>query len=340
MGTNANMLVTGGSEMKNGQLATLILEIAAADRSALSRLYDATSPELFGMISGVFTSPEKADQVLLDVYTDVWRHAASFMPGSQPVRVWLRSLVSLRALESLRPTAEGPATDRNVPPEYVKDLLMARIDREPRSAALREKPAGDPAARAVGAGQAPVAPGAMRLFAPWVLAAAALIFALLFLYKWRAVEQAHASQSEELVTARAATEESRGRLETAAARGADLDRINGILGSAGARVLGLEGLPPGQAPAVAILWDVRAGQWLVTGYLQPPPSEKVYRLWMLIPGERRSIATLNTDATGRIFTLTRVPDPLPRPATLQVTLEPTGGSAEPSSPVRALGRIM
>lgn len=324
--------------LQDSRLATLMLETAAADQAAMSRLYDATSPEIFAMVSAVFASPEKADQVLLDVYTDVWRHAPSFMPGSQPVRVWLRSLASLRTLESLHPVQEP---QRNAPPEYVKDLLMARIEREPRSVSVHSRSGSQSEA---GPGQAATAsvaaPDAFRRFGPWVIAAVAVIAALVFLYRWRALEQGRVEQAEELAVVRAETEQVRGRLAGETARSADLQKIDNILASAGSRVIGLDGMPAGQTSPVAILWDLRSGEWLVTGYLQTPPAGKVYRLSMIVLGERRSVATLPTDSAGRTFALLRAPAAVPRPATLQITLEPVVGYQEGSAQVRAVGRIM
>lgn len=56
----------------------LIRKIQEGDSSALTELYDKTNPLLFGLISRIVGDSTSAEEVLLDVYTNVWKHAGSF----------------------------------------------------------------------------------------------------------------------------------------------------------------------------------------------------------------------------------------------------------------------
>jgi RNA polymerase sigma-70 factor (ECF subfamily) len=56
--------------------------VADGDQSALTTLYDSTSRLVFGLILRVVTDRSIAEEVLLDVYTQVWRQASSYDSGA------------------------------------------------------------------------------------------------------------------------------------------------------------------------------------------------------------------------------------------------------------------
>jgi len=76
--------------------------IAAADQSALGALYDATNRLIYGMALRILNNPEDAEEVTLDIYTQVWRNAASFDEGRGSVTAWLMTMARSRAIDKLR----------------------------------------------------------------------------------------------------------------------------------------------------------------------------------------------------------------------------------------------
>jgi RNA polymerase sigma-70 factor (ECF subfamily) len=82
--------------------AELMESIAAGDRAALARLYDATSPLVHGMALRILKRPDAAEEVTLDVYVQVWRQAARFDPKRATVEGWLVLLARSRAIDRLR----------------------------------------------------------------------------------------------------------------------------------------------------------------------------------------------------------------------------------------------
>ncbi|MFG1690163.1 anti-sigma factor domain-containing protein [Nonomuraea sp. NPDC049269] len=59
------------------------------------------------------------------------------------------------------------------------------------------------------------------------------------------------------------------------------------------------------------------------------PAGSVYQLWQLAPGQIRSAGLLTADATGHIVPVITAPGP--GVAKIGVTVEPTGGSAQPTT---------
>src|ERR1035438_2673976 len=55
-----------------------VQRIAAADQAALAALYDATNRLIYGMALRILGNPADAEEVTLDIYTQVWRSASNF----------------------------------------------------------------------------------------------------------------------------------------------------------------------------------------------------------------------------------------------------------------------
>lgn len=92
------------------ELAQLLSRIALGDRVAFATLYRLTSARLFGVVLRIQADRSAAEDVLQEVYVNVWRAAQSFNPTlSQPL-TWLRSIARNRAIDSLRRTQTSPQT--------------------------------------------------------------------------------------------------------------------------------------------------------------------------------------------------------------------------------------
>src|SRR5262245_29724432 len=80
----------------------LIAEIAAGEQSALTTLYDSTSRMVFGLILRIVSDRATAEEVLLDVYTQVWRQAASYDSARGAPLAWLMTIARTRSIDRLR----------------------------------------------------------------------------------------------------------------------------------------------------------------------------------------------------------------------------------------------
>jgi len=94
--------------------------------------------------------------------------------------------------------------------------------------------------------------------------------------------------------------------------------------------MGSEEVPGANAK---VLWDTKAQQWVIHIFNLPaPPSDKQYQLWYVTNKAKISATVFSTDAQGQtVLKLTLPPDALTGLAATAVTLEPKGGSPQPTS---------
>ena len=120
----------------------LLARIAAGDQPALAEFYDASSAKVFGLVMKILADRTVAEEVTMDVYTQVWRRASSYdaergTPGS-----WLMTLAKTRAIDRFRSSylergrqvpldhaAEVPG-DRATPEQYSAGLERQRLVQE------------------------------------------------------------------------------------------------------------------------------------------------------------------------------------------------------------------
>lgn len=82
--------------------AAIIKRVADGDQSALTTLYDSTSRLVFGLILRVVTDRSSAEEVLLDVYTQVWRQASTYDRKRGAPLAWLMTIARTRGIDRLR----------------------------------------------------------------------------------------------------------------------------------------------------------------------------------------------------------------------------------------------
>ena len=83
-------------------LATLIESVKAGDRRAFEVLYDATVRRIFSLALRITQQQELAEEVVSDVYLQVWQQADNYSPERGKVIAWLCILCRSRALDALR----------------------------------------------------------------------------------------------------------------------------------------------------------------------------------------------------------------------------------------------
>jgi RNA polymerase sigma-70 factor, ECF subfamily len=79
----------------------LVAAIATGDRHALAALYDMHAPMLFGLAKRILGNPTAAEDLIHDVFLEVWHHAAEYSPLRGSVPAWLTIRTRSRALDRL-----------------------------------------------------------------------------------------------------------------------------------------------------------------------------------------------------------------------------------------------
>lgn len=80
----------------------LIQQIAQQDKNALSLLYDCYAKVLYSLAFRILGSKEEAEEVVLDVFTQVWQNAQQYQTERGSVDAWLFLLTRSRSLDRLR----------------------------------------------------------------------------------------------------------------------------------------------------------------------------------------------------------------------------------------------
>jgi RNA polymerase sigma-70 factor (ECF subfamily) len=91
-------------------LSALLARTSLGDRRAFSELYQLSSAHLLGVILRIQRNRELAEDILQEVYVNVWRGAGSFDAQRAQPMTWLASVARNRAIDSLRRRQTEPDT--------------------------------------------------------------------------------------------------------------------------------------------------------------------------------------------------------------------------------------
>lgn len=90
----------------------LIERLVRKDERALGVLYDRYARLLYSMVLRVLAAPSDAEEVLQDVFLQVWQQAARYDPARGPVGAWLATIARSRAIDRLRSRAAASGGQR------------------------------------------------------------------------------------------------------------------------------------------------------------------------------------------------------------------------------------
>jgi len=96
----------------------ILRNIAGGDEQALSSLYDRYRLILFGLILRILHSQAEAEDVLQEVFLQVWRRASDFDETRGRPFTWLVTLARSRAIDRLRSLASRDRTAQ----ESIRDV--------------------------------------------------------------------------------------------------------------------------------------------------------------------------------------------------------------------------
>jgi anti-sigma-K factor RskA len=244
--------------------------------------------------------------------------------------------------------AIGLSAEELSPPEYLRDLLSVRIEREPQTA-----PPSAPASPVIGKreGVESLRPSPPVFSAvsqsrdsrasvfPWVFAVVVVILGLLAAYEWKSVRDLNTQLQANVAAAKADAEDLRARLDSHKPDLDNLERILGAVGKPGARIARLVVQTALPASSAAVIWDMDRRDCLVLGNFPPAPAGKNYQLWFFTSLAKVPVGSIRLDSSDRAFATLSVPATAANSSIAVVTLEPDNGSQIPTYPYYALGRF-
>ncbi|UYO97900.1 ECF RNA polymerase sigma factor SigK [Microbacterium sp. M28] len=102
--------------------ADLLVRVAGGDQQAFAELYDMLSSRVFGLILRVLVNRSQSEEVLQEVFLEVWQSAARFAPNKGQGRTWVLTIAHRRAVDRVR--ASQASADRDVK-AGIRDLGVA-----------------------------------------------------------------------------------------------------------------------------------------------------------------------------------------------------------------------
>src|SRR5215831_2936384 len=82
--------------------SALLDRIARADPDALAALYDRHASRVLGLTTRILADPDEAEDVLQELFLQVWREPRRFDAARGSVLTWLLVLARSRAIDRLR----------------------------------------------------------------------------------------------------------------------------------------------------------------------------------------------------------------------------------------------
>jgi RNA polymerase sigma-70 factor (ECF subfamily) len=93
---------------RSHDLSRLLARTSLGDRAAFATLYERTSPHLLAVVLRIQRDRAQAEDILQEVYVNVWRAASSFDAAQSQPLTWLTSIARNRAIDSLRRAQTQP----------------------------------------------------------------------------------------------------------------------------------------------------------------------------------------------------------------------------------------
>jgi RNA polymerase sigma-70 factor (ECF subfamily) len=106
----------------------LLKAIAARDEAALAELYDRYDRILFGLLMRILNNREEAEDVLQEVFLQVWRKAADFDESRGRPFTWLVTLARSRGIDRLRTLASRERVAEAGAREVTEEISDAATD--------------------------------------------------------------------------------------------------------------------------------------------------------------------------------------------------------------------
>jgi len=114
-------------------LVGLIERAGQGDQTALAALYDETSSLVYGLAMRILQDTFAAEDVTIEVFTQVYRRASSYDPARATPSAWILMLTRSRAIDRLRLESRRRAREDSL--EKAATILSLADDPEERTAA-------------------------------------------------------------------------------------------------------------------------------------------------------------------------------------------------------------
>ena len=126
----------------------LLRQIAAGSADALGRLYDRHAAKVYGLARRMLARLEDAEEVVQDVFAQIWRDAPRYRHERASVAGWMIMLTRTRAIDRLRARRARP--DQRMGVDSSPSLGLVSDDPDPEAVTISSQDAQQVRAALVG----------------------------------------------------------------------------------------------------------------------------------------------------------------------------------------------
>lgn len=145
------MVIDGVEVVEDGSsgdlAADLIIRVADGDQRAFAELYDLLSPRVFALILKVVVNRSQSEEVLQEVFLEIWQSASKFAPNRGQGRSWIFTIAHRRAVDRVRSSQSSTDRDMRVgvrdlggERDVVQEAVESKLEGERVVAALSALP--------------------------------------------------------------------------------------------------------------------------------------------------------------------------------------------------------
>jgi anti-sigma-K factor RskA/sigma-70-like protein len=310
----------------------LVAQIAAGDAKAVGKLFDRHAGLVYALTRQVLQDTARAEQAVFELFLRLWHEPDQFDPSRQGVKTRLLQDVYAIAKSQLPRSAKVDdhwenLTDTELEETLSKDITPAELldGLKTKLMATIEPTGGEPTAPASSTQIAWPAPSSVperrsRNLWPIMAFGFGITASLLAVYSSFNARNLSGQLREftiEFVALRQELKITQAKL--------------GFALSPETEVLTLTGQPAAPEAKAKLVWDPADGQGiLIASGLAPTPADKSYQLWVIAGGKPVSVAVFAVDSTGTAEVRIAHLPPSEHIFAFNVTLELSGGVAEPT----------
>jgi RNA polymerase sigma-70 factor (ECF subfamily) len=124
-------------QLDSSHAARLVERVAAGDQAAFAELFDEFAPRAYRRIRAVLRDASQSEEVMQEVFLEIWQQAACFEPARGTVAGWILTRAHARAVDRVRSAEADRARDtrfgqRHFEPGYdsVAETVELRLESE------------------------------------------------------------------------------------------------------------------------------------------------------------------------------------------------------------------
>jgi anti-sigma-K factor RskA len=238
----------------------------------------------------------------------------------------------------------GLSVEETETPEYLRDLLLARIEHEPQASVSvaspnPTNPASNEFSKIDESRSGNIRRGNKLDWGLRIICIALVLTNLLAFIKLYSIRLLSVDLQTQLSASAAEAEALKKQWDAQIKNPGDFAQILEAMRKPGMRVAWIVGQPAAPSASGTFFWDTEQHRYLLMGSFPPSQQGKAYQLWLVTPTTKVSAGLIKANPDGPTYTTAPIPEDMHDVIAVGITLEPESGSPTPTTRFCALGHF-